>query len=162
IDDAVVDIDNIMRHVRAHRSQDGGRSPAALIFEACLETRSPLLYATVILVLAAVPFFLLHGATGAFFGPLALSYTAALLASMVVAVTVTPVLAYVLLRGASSRHHEPSIIRPLQHRYDAAASRITHASRLAFLISGAAVLAGLAILPLLSWSLLPAFKERDI
>jgi Cu/Ag efflux pump CusA len=81
---------------------------------------------------------------------------------MVVAMTVTPALAYVLLRGASSRYHEPSIIRPLQHRYDAAVSRITHAPRLAFLISGAAVLAGFAILPLLSWSLLPAFKERDV
>ena len=131
IDDAVVDIENIMRRLRQHRSQGSDRSTAAIIFEACVETRSPLVYATLILVLAVTPLFLLGGPLGAFLNPLAVSYVLALLVSTVVAMTVTPALAMVLLRGAALDHREPPLVRWCQRIYDSAsrASSPRHARR---------------------------------
>jgi CzcA family heavy metal efflux pump len=161
IDDNVATIDNIIRRVRAQRDQDD-KPTATLIFEACLETGSPVLYLTLVLVLATVPLFLLPGTTSALFSPLALSFAAGLLVSMVVGVMVTPALAYLLLRGAPSQLHEPAFVELLHKRYDAAVSRIIHAPSRVFLIAGIPVLASLAVLPLLSWSPLPEFRERDV
>ena len=108
IDDVVTQVDNILRRLRQYRSQDGDRSAAAIIFEACAELHSPLVYATLITVLAVTPVLLLGGSAGAFFGPFAVSYMLALLASMAVALTVTPALALLLLRGAPLDHRELS------------------------------------------------------
>ena len=162
IDDVVTQVDNILRRLRQYRSQDGGKSAAAIIFEACAELHSPLVYATLITVLAVTPVLLLGGSAGAFFGPFAVSYMLALLASMAVALTVTPALALLLLRGAPLDHRELSPVRWLQHGYDRTVARIVGAPRPTFLAAGLVVLAGLAVLPLLSWSLLPSFNERDV
>ena len=161
IDDAVIDIENIMRRLR-QRSQGSERSRAAIIFEACIETRSAMVYATLILMLAVVPVFLLGGPLGAFLSPLVFSYVLALLASMVVALIVTPALAMVLLRDVSLDNREPPVVRWLQNRYDAVLSQIVGAPRSAFFVGGAIVLIGLAVLPLLNWSLIPSFRERDV
>ena len=162
IDDVVTQVDNILRRLRQYRSQDGDRSAAAIIFEACAELHSPLVYATLITVLAVTPVLLLGGSAGAFFGPFAVSYMLALLASMAVALTVTPALALLLLRGAPLDHRELTPVRWLQDRYDRTVARIVGAPRPTFLAAGLVVLAGLAVLPLLSWSLLPSFNERDV
>ena len=94
VDDAIIDVENIVRRLRAapRRGQRPSR-PRAIILEASLEVRSAIVYATLINVLAVVPVFFLQGLTGAFFQPLAFSYALAILASMVVALTVTPALA---------------------------------------------------------------------
>ena len=162
IDDAVVDVENILRRLRQRRTQGDDRSTAQIVFEACIEIRSLMIYATLILVLAAVPILLLVGPPGAFLRPLAVSFVLALLTSMVVAMTVTPALAAVLLRGAPLDQREPPLTRWLQHRYQAALPRLIDAPREPALVSGAIVLAGLLALPLMSWSLLPSFKERDV
>ncbi|HEY7764688.1 MAG TPA: efflux RND transporter permease subunit, partial [Aestuariivirgaceae bacterium] len=93
IDDAVIDTENIMRRLRRQRSEASGRSTAAIIFDACIETRSAMIYATLILLLAVMPVFLMGGPLGAFLSPLAGSYVLALLVSMAVATIVTPALA---------------------------------------------------------------------
>ena len=108
------------------------------------------------------PLFLFGGPLGAFFSPLAVSYVLALLASMAVAVIVTPALAMVLLRDASPMTASRPSCGGSQPRYDALLSRIVGAPRAACLIAGAIALAGLAVLPLLSWSPPPSFKERDV
>ena len=143
IDDAVVDVENIMRRLRQHRSQGSDRSTLQTIFEACIETRSLLIYATLILVLAAMPIFLMVGPPGAFLRPLAASFVLALLTSMVVAMIVTPALAAVLLRGASLDQREPPLVRLLQRRYEAALSRVLDAPRAPAVAPGAVLLAGL-------------------
>ena len=84
--------------------------------------RSPIVYATLIIVAAAVPVFLLPGLTGAFFRPLALSYTLAIVASMVVALTVTPALALILLRKAPIERRESPLVSWLQRGYTAVLS----------------------------------------
>ena len=164
IDDVVTQVENIARRLRQHREAGGDRSTAAVVYEACAEIHSPIAYATLIAVLAVAPVLLLGGPAGAFFGPLAVSYVLALLASLAVALTVTPALALLLLRGrgAPLGQREPPAVRWLQPRYDGTVARIVGAPRPAFLAAGLVVLAGLAVLPLLGWSLLPSFHERDV
>ncbi len=101
VDDAIVDIENIVRRLRQYRREGTDKSTASIVLESSLEVRGPIIYATLIIVVAAVPVYFLQGLTGAFFRPLALSYALAVLASLVVALTVTPALAPARLhRGA--------------------------------------------------------------
>jgi Cu/Ag efflux pump CusA len=98
VDDAILDVENIMRRLRQYRSEGGTRSAAAVILDASLEVRGPIVYATLIIVLAVTPVLFMQGLAGAFFKPLILSYILAILASLVVAVTITPALSHAGLR----------------------------------------------------------------
>jgi Cu/Ag efflux pump CusA len=102
------------------------------------------------------------GSPGMFLRPLAVSFVLALLTSMVVAMMVTPALAAMLLRGAPLDPRESPLLRWLQPRYEPALARVLEAPRAPALATGAVVLAGLMLLPLMSWSLMPSFKERDV
>ncbi len=167
VDDAIIDVENIVRRLRQHRREGSNRSPIGIIFEASLEVRRIMLYATLIILLALLPIFLLPGVTGALFHPLALSYALALLASMVVALTVTPVLCLLLLPKVPLERHESPFLRWLQRGYDVVLGLIIRILRPAFLVAGVLVtgviaLVGLAVLPSLGGPLLPSFKEPDI
>jgi len=167
VDDAVVDVDNIVRRLRQPR-QDGtsGKPAATIILEAAAEMRNALLFATLIIALAVLPVFFMDGESGALFQPLAVSYALAVLASMLVALTVTPALSLVLLSNMSSmstapaQRRESPLILWLQGGYDRALSRIIQTPRLAYAAVAVLVVAGLAVLPFLGpKQLLPAFKE---
>jgi CzcA family heavy metal efflux pump len=162
VDDAIIDIENIVRRLRQHRKEGSDKSMATIILEASLEVRGAIAYATLIIVLAVSPVFFMEGLSGAFFKPLALSYVLALLASMVIALTVTPAMALFLLRNARARTEGPPLVPWLQRGYDVVLSRSIHAPRMAFFTIGVIVLAGLAARPWLGHSLLPAFKERHL
>ncbi len=99
IDDAVIDVEKLARRLRERKPDEA--SVLRVIYETTLETRSAAIYATLILMLAVVPVFVMGGVGGAFFAPLALAYVLAVLASMLVALTVTPALSLVLARGLS-------------------------------------------------------------
>ena len=123
VDDAIIDIENIVRRLRENRAAGSPRSTAAVILDASLEIRSAVVYATLIIVLAISPVFFMGGLSGAFFQPLAFAYVLALLASMVVALTVTPALSLILLVQGAARAARVAA-RPLAAaRYDAAFSR---------------------------------------
>ena len=161
VDDAIIDIENILRRLRQHRREQTGRSTASVILEASLEVRSPIVYATLITVAAAIPVFLLEGLTGAFFRPLAWSYTVALLASMVVALTVTPALTLIMLRNVPVERRESPLVRWLQRGYGHVLARVVDRPRRAYATVGVVSLVGLLVLPQLGQSLFPTFKERD-
>ncbi|HEY3572318.1 MAG TPA: efflux RND transporter permease subunit [Arthrobacter sp.] len=161
VDDAIIDVENIMRRLRQHRAYGGGESTASVVLKASLEMRSPIVYATLIIVVAALPIFFLDGLTGVFFRPLAVSYTLAVLASMLVALTVTPALALILLARAKLEQLDPPLVRVLKRGYHAVLSRIMNRPRYGYAGFGALALVGLAIAPLLGQSLFPTFKERD-
>ena len=161
VDDAIIDIENVVRRLREHRKQRSGKSLARIILEASLEVRGAIVYATLIEVLAVLPVFFMEGLSGAFFKPLVLSYGLALLASMVVALTVTPALALILLRKAPLEGRESPIVPWLQRGYEAVLSRIIRAPRRAYAAVGIIVLAGVVVVPRLGQELLPSFKERD-
>ena len=107
--------------------------------------RSPIVYATLIVVVAVVPVFFLEGLSGAFFEPLALSYALAVLASMVVALTVTPALSLILLRKAPLERRDAPLVRWLKRGYAAVLARIIARPPAAFVAVAAIVAAGLAL-----------------
>ena len=161
VDDAVIGVENILRRLRQHRRAGSAKSTASIILEASLEVRRSIVYATLIIVAAAVPIFLLEGLTGAFFRPLAVSYWLAILASMVVALTFTPALCLILLREAHVERRDSPITRWLQGGYTALLSRIVHRPRRAYAAFLAPTLIAVIIAPQLGTSLFPEFREPD-
>ena len=163
VDDAIIDVENILRRLRAApRDRDGRRPTASIILEASLEVRSPIVYATFIIVAAAVPVFLLQGLTAAFFRPLALAYTLAILVSMVVALTVTPALTLLLLSRAPLDRRRSPVVNILQRAYNSLLGRILARPRTAYSVFGAIVVVGALLAPQLGQSLFPTFKQRDL
>ena len=161
VDDAIVDIENIVRRLRQYRREGTDKSTASIVLESSLEVRGPIIYATLIIVVAAVPVYFLQGLTGAFFRPLALSYALAVLASLVVALTVTPALALLLLRRAPLERRGSPVVGWLQRGYTAALSRVVQRPVWAYATVAVVVAAGIAVVPSLGESLFPTFKERD-
>jgi len=164
VDDAIIDIENIVRRLRLHRLATGDRSTAStarIVLEASLEVRSAIVYATLINVVAVLPVFFMEGLTGAFFQPLAFSYALAVLVSMVVALTVTPALSLILLRNAPLERRQSPLVRWLQRGYVALLGRIIRSPRPAMAAVVVIALLGIAVVPGLGQSLLPDFKERD-
>ncbi len=161
VDDAIIDVENIVRRLREHRRSGSTKTTARIILEASLEVRPAILHATVIIVLAVTPVFFMGGLSGAFFEPLAYSFILAMLASMVVATTVTPALCLILLDRAVIEHRESPLVPWLKRHYVALLSRVVGAPRVTFAGALVVVIAGFAVWPLLGQGLLPNFKERD-
>lgn len=161
VDDAIIDVENIVRRLRQHRAEGGTKSAARIIFEASLEVRNSIVYATLISALAVMPVFFLQGLSGAFFRPLAVAYALAMLASMVVALTVTPALSLLLLGRSKLEHRVSPLVPLLQRGYSSVLGRLVQTPRSAYIAIGVIALIGVLILPRLGQQLLPSFKERD-
>ncbi|HSV66533.1 MAG TPA: efflux RND transporter permease subunit [Mycobacteriales bacterium] len=161
VDDAIIDIENIVRRLRQHRREGSTKSTARIVLDASLEVRGPIIHATLIIVISTVPILLLGGLTGSFFRPLAFSYALAILASMLVALTVTPALALILLSRSQLERRESPLVRWLQRGYTGLLGRIVSRPSRAYVTVIVVVLAGVVALPLLGQSLFPKFKERD-
>ncbi|WP_114972313.1 efflux RND transporter permease subunit [Rhodoferax ferrireducens] len=162
VDDAIIDIENIMRRLRQERAAGSHRTTARVILEASLEVRRPIVYATLIVVMAVMPVLFMEGLSGAFFKPLVLAYVLAILSSMVVAVTVTPALGLILLRNAPLQGRGSPLVTWLAQRYSVLLSKIVQGPRLTPTVVVVLVTLGGAVMwPLLGHSLLPSFKERD-
>ncbi|MBZ0143289.1 MAG: CusA/CzcA family heavy metal efflux RND transporter [Rhodocyclaceae bacterium] len=114
VDDAVVGVENVLRRLKLNRALAEPRPVAEVIARATLEVRSAIVYATVIIVLVFVPLFVLPGIEGRLFTPLGVAYIVSILASMIVSVTVTPVMAYYLLRDAGTAAHGGGWMKQLQ------------------------------------------------
>jgi CzcA family heavy metal efflux pump len=123
VDDAIIDVENIYRRLRENARLGHPRSAAAVVLSASLEVRSAVVYATFIVVLVFVPIFLLSGLQGRLFSPLGYAYALAVLASLLVALTVTPALALVLLPRAGGAE-EPPLLRWLQRGYERLVRRL--------------------------------------
>ncbi|HKZ54168.1 MAG TPA: efflux RND transporter permease subunit [Anaerolineales bacterium] len=164
VDDAIVDVENIVRRIRQLRKQGSTQSTASIVLEASLEVRGAIVYASLIEISALLPVFFLQGLSGAFFRPLATAYVVAGLVSPLIALTVTPALVLILLSGMSNAPIEQrtSPIIPLLHRgYDWVLARVIPKPRLAYGIVAVLFVAGMGVWPSLGQELLPSFKERD-
>lgn len=155
VDDAVIDVENIVRRLR---HADEGDAPASVILQASLEVRAPVIYATLIVAAVLLPVLLLHGLQGAFFAPLAAAFIFATLASLAVAIVVTPALCFVLL-GKAALPPEPTLLLRAKDRFGAMLARLCERPRVAFLAASLAVLAAIIGLFFFTAELLPAFKE---
>jgi CzcA family heavy metal efflux pump len=161
VDDAIIDVENIVRRLRQARAEASDVSTFRIVLDASVEVRSAITYATVINVVAIVPVFFLEGLSGAFFKPLVLAYGLAVLVSMLVALTVTPALCLILLsRGKLDRRESP-LLRVLKRGYAAVLALLVRRSSPAVGIVVALGLVGALIYPTLGNQLLPNFKERD-
>jgi CzcA family heavy metal efflux pump len=161
VDDAIIDVENIMRRLRQQRQADSDKSTARIILEASLEVRPAIWQATLIIALAVTPVFFMSGLAGAFFEPLAFAFILAMLASMIVALTVTPALCLILLNKAGIEKRESPLVPWLKRLYGAALSRVIAKPRVTFATAFVVLASGFVVWPLLGASLLPEFKERD-
>jgi heavy-metal exporter, HME family len=166
VDDAVVGVENVLRRLKLARSADasGDRlSPLEIIARATLEVRSAIVYATVIIVLVFVPLFMLPGLEGRLFIPLGVAYITSILASMLVSVTITPVMAYYLLPKMKGLDHgDPKLLVWLKAHYARALAWVLdHPSQL-LLAAAVAVLVAAASVPFFARTFLPPFNEGSL
>jgi CzcA family heavy metal efflux pump len=161
VDDAIIDVENIVRRLRQARADGVDVSTFRVVLDASVEVRSAITYATVINVVAIVPVFFLQGLSGSFFQPLVLSYGLAVLVSMVVALTVTPALCLLMLSRGRIRSGDSPVLRVLKRGYGAVLTRVIRRPSPAIITAGVFLLAGVLIYPTLGNQLLPNFKERD-
>jgi CzcA family heavy metal efflux pump len=161
VDDAIIDVENIVRRLRQARAEGREVSTFKVVLDASVEVRSTIIYATLIDVTAIVPVFFLSGLSGSFFQPLVLAYGLAVLASMIVAATVTPALCYLMV-SRGHRQKESPLARVLKRGYGAALARVMRRPHPAIVTAAATIAAGLLVFPTLGQSLLPNFKENDL
>ncbi len=156
IDDAVVDVENIVRRLRL---APPGSSAVTTILAASVEVRAPVVYATFVLAATVAPILFLSGLQGAFFGPLAFAFLLATLASLLVAMTVTPALSLLVLKNQKV-HEEFGVLRWVKDRHAAMAVALIRRPIIAVTASAAAIL--LVAIGMLGFGseLLPAFRER--
>lgn len=165
VDDAIVDVDRIRRRLRELRASGDEETPATqVIVDAALSARSPILHATLVLLLAAVPLFFLTGVTGAFTWPLALAYVVALGVSAVVALTLTPVLAVLLLAKAPLSRRVGPLPRLAHRIVDRAVPAFVARPRRLVIAVAVLIVGGLAVLPQLgaTTALLPVQQDRNL
>ncbi len=159
VDDAIIDVENIARRLRLNRERADPLPAGRVVLEASLEVRGSVVYATFVVALVFVPVLLLSGVQGALFRPLGLAYIFATLASLAVALTVTPALTLMLLVRRGGRTGEARVLGWLKRRYHLAVGwGVRHAGPVGL---GAAVicLLALAALPLFGATFLPEFRE---
>jgi CzcA family heavy metal efflux pump len=166
VDDAIIDVENVVRRLR----ENAARPPAeqvgttAVVRDATLEIRSSIVFATIIIVLVFLPVFGLTGVEGRLLSPLALAYIVALLASLAVAMVVTPALSYAFLPGARSilRGHDGWLARTLKGRFAKDLPRALDHPRLVMALSIVLFLGALAAMTRLGTAFLPEFNEGTL
>ena len=158
VDDAIIDVENIARRLRENRASDTPRPVSQVVLEASIEVRHSIVYATFIVAIVFLPILGLTGVQGALFRPLALAHTLAILASLAVALTVTPALTFVLLEGRRS-HHEPPVVAWLKHHFANALTGVMTHPRRVLGATGVLVAVALAMLPFFGGAFLPEFRE---
>lgn len=162
VDDAIIDVENILRRLRQNLALAQPRPRFQVVLDASIEVRSAVVYASVIIVLVFVPVFFLPGLAGTFFQPLALSYILSIMASLAVALTVTPALCLMLLNVKAAHHRDAWLARTLKTAYRALLPAFARRPGLALMIlAGAFAFTGWVWHARLAEEFLPNFKERD-
>ena len=159
VDDAIIDTENIFRRLRENRLLIKPKPVFQVVFNASMEVRSSVVYATIIVALVFMPLLTLSGVAGKLFAPLGIAYIAAIMASLVVALTLTPALCYVLLGNAKLEAEDSPVIKWIKTRYITLLQRIEKRYKWVLGISFILIALGLGILPLLKNQFIPALHE---
>jgi HME family heavy-metal exporter len=165
VDDAVVGIENVLRRLKEDRAKhhDHRMHPIELVARATLEVRSAILYATLIIVLVFLPLFALPGMEGRLFVPLGIAFIVSTLASLVVSVSITPVLAFYLLpRMKSLDHGDTRLLAWLKARYRGSLQAVLNRPRVALAAGATAVLLAAVAVPFFPTTFLPPFSEGTL
>ncbi len=165
VDDAIIDVENILRRLRQQVASAGrvvtGVPLRTLVYEASREVRGSVVFATLIVMVVFGPVFFLHGVEGRIFRPLAEVYVLSTAASLLVALTVTPVLAYWWLPRVAETSGENRLVAALHARYRGLLARTMPHPRAAAVVSLSAAALALVAVPFLGGSFLPAFNEGN-
>ncbi len=159
VDDAVIDVENILRRLRENAALGHPRSAFSVVFDASIEVRSAVVYATFAVILVFIPILTLSGVAGRLFAPLGIAYILSVLASLGVALTVTPALSLLLLGHRTIRSTEPPVVLWLQKRYGGILARVERSPRLVMGCVAIITLLGAAALPFFTSSFLPELRE---
>ena len=158
-DDAVIDVENIIRRLRENRALASPRPAWQVVVDASLEVRSSVVYATFIVALVFLPVLALTGVQGAIFRPLALAYILAILASLGVALTVTPAMTLVLLARRTRRVGEPKWLERLKGWYARRIRVFERLPRTVMFATGAMIVVAVLMIPFFGGAFLPEFRE---
>ena len=167
VDDAIVDVENVYKRLRQNRSLPADRQQPTLkvVYEASKEVRTPIFNSSLIIVASFLPLFFLSGMEGRMLIPLGISFIVALVASTIVALTLTPVLCSYLLGGKKTLgplDHDPWIARKLKQRYAAALSWCLDHGRTILVATAVMFVAATALLFTLGRGFLPGFNEGSL
>lgn len=159
VDDAIIDTENIFRRLRENRMLAEPLPTYRVVFNASMEVRSSVVYATIIVALVFMPLLTLGGVAGKLFAPLGIAYIAAIMASLLVALTLTPALCYLLLGNAKLEAEDPPMIRIIKKWYVSMLLKIEAHYKYILAISFMLMAIGLGILPLFKNQFIPALHE---
>ena len=160
VDDAVVDVENIYRKLRENRASDHPQPAFDVVVSASQEVRSGIVYATAVIVLVFVPLFALSGIEGRLFAPLGEAYILSILASLAVSITLTPVMAYLMLPSLKRLSHgDSAMVRVLKRANRSILGWGFEHARTVLIGVGVAVFAAIVAAVLLPRAFLPPFNE---
>jgi CzcA family heavy metal efflux pump len=159
VDDAIIDTENIFRRLRENRMLAEPLPTYRVVFDASMEVRSSVVYATIIVALVFMPLLTLGGVAGKLFAPLGIAYIAAIMASLLVALTLTPALCYLLLGNATLEAEDPPMIRIIKKWYVNMLIKIEAHYKFILAVSFMLMAIGLGILPLFKNQFIPALHE---
>ena len=159
VDDAIIDTENIFRRLKENRLLSKRLPVYQVVFNASMEVRSSVVYATVIVALVFMPLLTLSGVAGKLFAPLGLAYISAIMASLVVALTLTPALCFVLLGEANLSAEDSPIIRRIKRGYVTMLHAIEKRYKWMIGLSFILISLGLGILPLFKSQFIPPLHE---
>ena len=163
VDDAIIDLENIKRKIALNKEHDQNKSIGSIIFEATVEKRTPIIYATPIILIAVLPVFFLQGVTGAFFKSIAVAYILAILASFVISITLTPSLMYFLFKNFPTTARESYFKKWLLLLYDKLFLKAVRVPRPIFVTSCLIVVAVIiGFITFQQQTIDPTFKETDL
>lgn len=159
VDDAVIDVENIYRRLRENRGLEHPRPVLQVVLDASLEVRSAVVYATFAVILVFLPVLTMGGVAGRIFSPLGVTYIWAILASLLVALTVTPALSMILLPRGDLRLADPPLVGWLKAKYERLLARVEHYPAVVMGTVGVLVFAALLVIPFLGGEFLPSLRE---
>ena len=164
VDDAIVDVENVFKRLRENRQKplEEQKTIMTVVFEASKEVRMPILNSTLIIIASFVPLFFLSGMEGRMLAPLGVAFIAALIASTIVALTLTPVLCSYLLgkpRKGNKPDQEPYLVRKLKIGYEKALRWSLIHKKWVLGVTGGVLVASLIVFFTLGRSFLPPFNE---
>lgn len=161
VDDAIVDVENVFRRLKENRSSSNPKNPLLVIYHASSEVRNSIVFSTIIVVLVFIPLFALSGIEGRLFAPLGLAYIISLIASLVVSLTVTPVLCYYFISKSKVLEHKEDgpLVRKLKSWDEKLLHRTIHHPNKVMLFCASLLIGSMALLPLMGRNFLPAFNE---
>jgi len=159
VDDAIIDTENIFRRLRENRLLAEPRPAFNVVFDASMEVRSSVVYATIIVAMVFMPLLTLSGVAGKLFAPLGYAYIAAILASLLVALTLTPALCYLMFTRGKLESEDPPLIRLMRNGYTRLLRSIERHYRVTISLTLLVIALGLGILPLFKSQFIPDLHE---